>query len=713
MFSNLYSWIRAVLPLSLKRAIVLILRRLFYSARRESAARLAARKRAALEASLKVRDQTIESRKRVGATRSPVQKDSEKSRGRVFDNAKGRAELVDLEDLPSSAGQNVLLFVEAAAARLHYDYLVRLVVDEGYFIVFRSKKDCLELLSAIGSSGVDESNYFDRVVYIPTIDPSLDESVYTESDELSRRFLELAVSKFSKSDLYSAYSAHIKAMQVGVSDRFVGWVRSYRFLLGFIDEYSIDRFYVFGSRLIDNNIIAFAVGSCKGISCGIVRYWNSRKFRSRRDIDAGSVVSREWVARDRFTTTKYKISESCSLGAETVLFFGNLRDPMYRGTLQPVLDLFSTKTDMGMLVLLPYADDEELDNSSYRYVLPVVERDDMPGMDEFNSLFDSVLDEFIGPVTGLSGGDTVMARYVALNARKSVHRVLRDCFGLMLEIDKVCRKTKISALVSNPGRLWPSQFSVGYLSSVPSFDIQSGTLSRSNRYKRPGSANILAVDDFSRSVYVDFLGVDSSRVEIVGAPRIDARLAAIREYTKQQSREFISVCDTSYKILCLATQPYDIELMVSMVEEAHKFVSGNEGWFLLLSMHPNENDAFKNSYEMLLKSSSCADRVYISQGNIYHNLNASDAVVTYFSTAGLEAFCLDKPVLAFRPESYPKVPFDLCELGVARPFATGADLEFLLGDLGYKGGDSEGLRRLKDGRSVERICDFILSGIAS
>lgn len=633
----------------------------------------------------------------------------------LLQSRKLEVDVVDLHSLPYSNAHNLLLFVESAAAKLDYHFLVNLAVEGRYFIVFRAKKDYLEFLENLAASGFEVETFFGRVLYIPTIDPELDELVYLQSDEFSSNLIGCMEKSFETAALYAEYSRYLRSMEVGISDRFVGWARSYAFVLKFISEHEIHGFYVFGNRLIDNNLIAFAVRELKNIPCAVVRFWNAKAFKATSSIRITSCISRDWVPSDRLTGTRYNIACDCVPGDDILLFFGNLRDPMYRGTLQPVLEHFSTKVQTKMFVLLPYADDMQSEAGSavdaFKYVLPSVQRDDLPEVEVFNECFDHGLSEFLFSEFSRDSQRGLLALYVALNARKSIHRVLRDCHGLMREVNEVSSKARIAALISNPGRLWPSQFIVGYLSNIPSFDIQSGTFSRSSRYKKPGSSYVLAVDDFSKSVYVDYLGVDKLNVEVVGAPRIDARLADIRNYTQGQSRSLISVCGEGYKILCLATQPYDIKLMTSMVDEACKFISINDDWFLLVSMHPNENDAFSNSYSSVLRDLSKLGRALISRGNIYHNLNASDAVVTYFSTAGLEAFCLDKPVFAYKAHGYPPVPFDLCELGVAKPFADCFELETALCDSERPGAISEGLIRLKDGRSVERICDFILNKI--
>lgn len=622
-------------------------------------------------------------------------------------------EVVDLDDLVSSHGENCLLFVESGAAKTDYERLVHVADSDSFYIVFRAKKDYLDFLQVGASFCEDVDAVFERVSYIPTIDPVIDESVYLKADSLACEFIGSLTQSFSESSEYAKFSNFLRPMQVGVSDRFVGWVRNFKFILRFIELNGINKLYVFGGKLIDNNLLGISVLCNSNVSLGFIQDSNVRKFKSLKKLKVEDFITRTWVPSGKSTTTKYVISRYCKPGDDLFLFFGNLRDPMYRGTLHPVLDRFSAKTTKKLLVLLPYDDGVESSERPYSYVLPSVESDNMPGFDEFNNRFDFAMDAFLRADRNQSSESFFLALYVALNSRRSVHRLFRDCYGLMREVDEVSSIANVSALVSNPGRLWPSQFIVGYLKTLPSFDIQSGTFSKSARYKKPGSQHILAVDDFSKSVYVDYLGVDSANVEVVGAPRIDARLSDIREFTKQQSLELVSPSLRNYKILCIATQPYDIELMRSMVREACKFVSLNHDWFLLVSTHPNENDAFLNAYSREQMASGCESRIIISQGNIYHNLNASDAVITYFSTAGLEAFCLDKPVFAFRPENYSAVPFDLCVLGVAKAFGNSQELSKLLGSLGVGEEISQGLSRLKDGRSVQRICDFILEKVHS
>ncbi|WP_139839398.1 hypothetical protein [Halomonas sp. CSM-2] len=627
----------------------------------------------------------------------------------------GNVKIVDLKHF-YSLKENVLIFVERSAENnFSYQKLAYLSTFKNYHIIFRSKKDYLEFFDFFVMEYGQVHFSSSRVLYIPTIDPSLDELVYSQSDDLSQKFLDALERTLSDRPEFNKFSKYINSLQVGISDRLVSWVRVSQFVLKFIEENAIQEFYVFGNRVIDSNLLAFLAQSNNEVTCGFLKNVTSKKLKKLSSVKVEYVISRNWSHSDRLTTTKYHIEGRCNLDEDVLMFIGNLSDPMYRETLQPVLNYFSQKNDKKILTLLLNSEDfrnsVDAGKKVHNYIFPSIEREDMPSINEFNHCFDDAIDELLLSEFSHCSNSGLLALYVFLNSRNALHRVIRDCYGLMIELDKVTSKSSLVALVSNPGRIWPSQFMVGYLNNTPSFDIQSGTFSRSARFKKPGSQYVLSVDDFSKSVYVDYLGVDSSNVEVVGAPRIDARLANIREYSQEKSRDTIAVCEPSFNILCLATQPYDIGLMTSMVREACHFIKSNDDWFLLVSMHPNESNAFESSYKEVLYALNCSSRAIISRDNIYHNLNASDAVATFFSTAGLEAFCLNKPVLAYRPLSYPVVPFDLCALGVARSFVNSLDLYNLLNSTHYFGVQSEGLKRLRDSGSVERIYNFVMDHI--
>ena len=662
-----------------------------------------------LDVSSQLLEETLEvvvspERKEFVAVERPVKGRAQKRIGLLggrLDALDLSVDLLSLVDI-SRSDTLFLVFVDSGAARKSYSDLVEVLYDEHSHILFKVKNDYSDFFKFLNDSNLQIESFSERVFYLSTIDADIDDTVYGIADEYSDFLVKELSSRFSNSTSLSCLADYLVFLRVTISDRLVGWVRSVIFLERFIRSRNISRFYMYGGGGIDGNILAFCVPA-EGSSVFNV---NAASKLLRGDLR--SFVSRHWQPASRSIVTRYEMSDAYEDSSDIILFVGNLKDPQYKETNEPIISALAGRAEKKIVVISSHAhQSESLENC--HFVSPSLESDRFHAIDELNSLIDDVVDSFV--LSGLDEGERegLLRLYVAMNSRRSLQRLLRDCLDLKDQVDKVCSRSRVSAIASCPGRLWASQFLVGYLGpEVPSFEVQSGTLSMTSRYKRPNSKYILSVDDFSTRVYVDFLGVERVNVEVVGAPRIDSKLSYIRRYTQAESKTLIFGGGVEDKIICVATQPYGVEVMSSMVEVVADFVSKNLGWYLLISMHPNENSMYESSYRALLSSRLPQSRFSMSKGNIYHNLNASSKVVTYFSTSGLEAFCLDKDVFTYRPSSGAAVPFDLADLGVAFPFTSVDDFSSLMDRVRIEENMSEGLLRLKDGASIERICSAVL-----
>jgi hypothetical protein len=617
----------------------------------------------------------------------------------VLRKVNSQIEVHSLIDLAVEKEEKTLLFIESGASKGSYNWMQSLLEQDHVLIVFKAKRDFLDF----SEKSKPTEEMAGRIHYIQGIDPGLDEKIYATGDEYADSITGLLQKNFSSS-VYKEFAKTIPSVKVSVSDRLVPFIRNVYFLTNLIKKNGIKKYVHVGSDQVSTNIIAFALQ----LSCAVESFildLGNKNLSGQADVFDFAWQSAQPMKNNRIT--RYDFSEHNWKSSESVIFVGNFKDPQYRETLLPVLKRYTDRTDKEVFVVAPSVDDIENNSRNVHFLKLSSGPDVLPGSVEFELLLDESLNLFIESGYGRSSGEGIMRLYVALNNRRTLFRVLRECYSLKDEIDKLSSTSKISAIVSNPGRLWMSQFLVGYLHHIPSVEIQSGTISKSRRYKKLNSHKFLAIDDYSKSVYVDYLKNDPNDVVIVGSPRIDAKLEGIRKFTQSESRAEIAACNDSYNILCVATQPYGIEIMSSMVTEAAIFVRKNPNWFLLITMHPNETVAYENAYQSILGTFGITDRASISRKNVYHNLNASDAVITYFSTTGLEAFCLDKPVFTFRSPDYLTVPFDLVELGVARPFMSSDDLSVYLAEGFVQENLSEGLVRLRDGRSVERICNYI------
>ena len=609
---------------------------------------------------------------------------------------------VSLDEVLKTCADNTLIFVENNSCAGFYAELAKVLTVENITVVFRAKSDYLKFLATseevVAHAGV-------RVLYIEGIDPEKDELIYTDADESADIFLSFLKKHLVASGDFIGFAQCLQSLSVAISDRLVVWFRSYYFLSRFISARDVKRFYVVCNRVPSSRLIIPLLDKACLLGSGFL-ILDDRSFRGGakvKDIllkSFGKIgVSR--VSRYDFTRIPIRFSDFS-------LFVGNLKAPQYREAMIPIVNGL-VSLGKKLVVIHPYSDEDGmwLDSDDVLLISPSVSIDLDPKIDAFNECFDCAVDDAICA----SGDNSVMLlMYVFLNARMGLHRVLRDAYRLMQDLDAVSLKGRVGSLVSVPGRLPISQLLVGYFDSIPSFEVQSGPWSKSRRFKAPSSKYILANDGYSKGIFVDYLGVCSERVFVVGSPRIDSKLLNIRSFSRDESRNYVLPNMQSKRILCVATQPYGLHLMEDMVSEVAKYiVSAGGEWVVLVSMHPNESHAHEKSYREILSDLIVSGCAFIRKSDIYHNLNSADAVVTYFSTSGMEAFCLDKPVFTFRSLAGHKVPFDLSELGVAMEFSTSLELAEGISQ-GFSFELDLDLQCLRDGRSISRICDAILGG---
>lgn len=594
--------------------------------------------------------------------------------------------------------QDAVIFVDSRACNDNYDFLNQLLqYNHDIRIVFKGKRDFTSFIEY--RSSINNTSDLDnkRVFLISSIDAELDELVYGLSDEISVEVSTLLTNVFGNESIYTDFSQHIGAMNIAMSDRLVPWVRAYHYLVNFMEKNSIKTLYFVRNKSVNQSLLAFA----------LAQHTEYNVFFYDKDTIEPSCSLRQIVGKGsapivRNNMSYFPISDYVKGKEKSVLVVGNFRDAQYRITLNTILKELNRRTND---LLIVGHTEVELDPD---ITAPAVSIENTPdiGTDlrRFADLVDYGLVPYVEKGMNIGLKETLFRLYIVLNFRKVLVKLLRDCYGLMFELDK--SKDRISAIMSSPGRLWLSLFVSHYFSDIPSIEIQNGTLTYSRRFKKSNSDYVLAIDDFSKGVY-QHMGVTSDSLFLVGSPGIDFKLNGVRKKSQQESRDFIGLSREN-KVVCITTQPYGTEIMAEMVAAVAGYVSKMEEWSLLISMHHNETDDYESAYEAIFVEASIQNRASISRQDVYHNMNASDLVVTYFSTTGLEAFCLGKPVLTYRPGYNSEVPFDLVQLGVAEPFETADDIERLLTKPERESHLSTGLQRLRDGKSVERICDFVL-----
>lgn len=367
-----------------------------------------------------------------------------------------------------------------------------------------------------------------------------------------------------------------------------------------------------------------------------------------------------------------------------VLCFTNLKDRQYRDAAYPVMDrlpgsvIFSTyPADFPALYKIPAPD--ILDVSDYQPFM----RSLMKRADKWFGAHQDETVSLLGPY---------LTHYLRITVMGFLIYIREFVAGMSLPISEA------RGVVVLPGRYLESNMAVG-MARCPTFEIQSGTISPTKRFVAPAADHVLAIEPFSRGVF-EGQGVDPAKIHVVGSPKIDLDLAPVRGLTQEQARERVPV--KGY-VLMIAGQPVGDEKMQKVAEIVIAAAQAIKGAKVLVKPHPGENERYRAMYLATARRMGFR-RLTISDAPAPVCAVASDAVCTFYSTVGLEAFALGRPVFVVNPFGEAP-PFGLAALGVAKEVTSADELFEAL----YSPVQGEGLDVLKDGLATERCVEFIRS----
>lgn len=266
------------------------------------------------------------------------------------------------------------------------------------------------------------------------------------------------------------------------------------------------------------------------------------------------------------------------------------------------------------------------------------------------------------------------------------------------------------AVLVIPGRYIESIISVEIAKKIglKTFELQSGTISKSKRFITPSAEKIFCIDPFSKEVYTKFLGKSESSVIPVGSPKIDYSLSKVKNISQSVAfrRVFEGKEVLNKKItILIATQPVGKTLMGKLLLCLFEALNSEKDVRIILKMHPNEGDEYSREYLAIKNQFPDLEFLIIDKDkSIYDCVQLSDIVCTYYSTVGLEAFCLGKKVISINSTSEAP-PFDLVALKVAESAHGPEDIKeifkMFLEERNLERNDH--LNYLKDGKSSERI----------
>ncbi|MBW2989890.1 CDP-glycerol glycerophosphotransferase family protein [Candidatus Woesearchaeota archaeon] len=145
----------------------------------------------------------------------------------------------------------------------------------------------------------------------------------------------------------------------------------------------------------------------------------------------------------------------------------------------------------------------------------------------------------------------------------------------------------------------------------------------------------------------------SDKVEVLGCQRYDVLADAGRMYSKKESCKKLGI-DPDRRIIALFTNSNFDEENKALLKATFDAVKKIPNVQLAVKPHPKEN--YRIHYQM--KENTRSDAIIIRDIDSFELLHIADIVMIYWSTVGLEAMILDKPVIVINLMGQPdKVPY--------------------------------------------------------
>lgn len=414
---------------------------------------------------------------------------------------------------------------------------------------------------------------------------------------------------------------------------------------------------------------------------------------------------------------------TCDARRGAILFGTNLRDKQYRKTALPVISELLKSAPVSVIdsaasnisvvfeefdVRAPYeAGDLNIFEKVRSKVPSPVSKEDLQLMNMLSRRFRIYLDKKSGLLAGFT---SILDTYLRLYGLPIIKHFSALEKTLTPHV-KVARR-----VVVTPGRTLESGVlvQIARLHGVPSVEVQSGTISKNHRFTKPQADYILAIESFSKSVYADFMGFPHDRIQIVGGPKLEHDIGPMRAAKQEDVRQktaSVSHLPSDQKIILFASQPVGISKISSvfetLLEGLHR---AGVPVVILIKPHPNEDKNYNTLYLELARKWGQAV-IIDSQISALEAIVISDLVATYYSTVGLEAFALHRPVIAINPFVRAS-PYDLAELGVAHEAKDSIVMEFLLETWATNGWPNvaadPSIICLQDGLTMDRTLHMLL-----
>lgn len=136
-----------------------------------------------------------------------------------------------------------------------------------------------------------------------------------------------------------------------------------------------------------------------------------------------------------------------------------------------------------------------------------------------------------------------------------------------------------------------------------------------------------------------------SKIEVTGSQRWDVLASADKLYNKQRIYKTLKIGEGK-KIVVFTSQPVSNEENLKILKALLKTFEKFPELTLVIKIHPVENTGF---YRKIAKDRA----IVVKNIDLYELLYASELMITYYSTTGLEAMILGRPVIVINLSGQP------------------------------------------------------------
>ncbi|WP_156414010.1 hypothetical protein, partial [Fulvimarina pelagi] len=278
---------------------------------------------------------------------------------------------------------------------------------------------------------------------------------------------------------------------------------------------------------------------------------------------------------------------------------------------------------------------------------------------------------------------------------------LRECMRLERLHRVIWRQAKrlvscVDGVIVVPGRHLPSNILVAAAHEVglPTFDVQTGTITRTRRFLAPAAKTVFALNDESARMFARLGKKDG--VLPIGSFKVDHDMAPYRTLNKVEARSCLGL-STDGDVWLFASQPLGVKTIITVARVVCDAALARGGVTVLIKMHPNETSPYRQAYDELARTYNI--EILVNQeAKSPIAIVASDAVFTHFSSVAIEAHAMQKPAIAVNPFGKP-LPFDLDSSGIAPEISSPEEIVPTLKRLAA---NESAVDVLRDGRALER-----------